>query len=198
MYSEIGRNYDEDWGLLEKIEVCTSPEDPLKKLDPGLYRIRFAVFEQADIMFTVNVLSNAGDVTLYREMIRTAMRHYEYIESEDSYEMAVEWARFRNYERAEACLRRAIELNPRFTYAYMDLALVYARQKKFGQAAAAVRKAIKADPSFHRLYYLVAKYAFRAGDFPLAVKYIDRAIELSPEPLYVKARTIIHRGRERR
>jgi tetratricopeptide (TPR) repeat protein len=131
-------------------------------------------------------------------MIRTAMRHYEYIESEDSYEMAVEWVRFRNYERAEACLRRAIELNPRFTYAYMDLALVYARQKKYAQAAAAVRKAIKADPSFHRLYYLVAKYAFRAGDFPLAVKYIDRAIGLSPERLYVKARTIIRRGRERR
>lgn len=62
VYGEIGRNYDENWGLLEKIEVCTSPEDPLKKLDPGLYRIRFAVFEQADIMFTVNVLSNAGDV----------------------------------------------------------------------------------------------------------------------------------------
>jgi hypothetical protein len=62
VYSEIGRNYDQDWGILEKIEVCTSPQDPLKKLDPGLYRIRFAVFEQADVMFTVNVLSNAGDV----------------------------------------------------------------------------------------------------------------------------------------
>ncbi len=125
------------------------------------------------------------------------MRHYEYNESEDNYEMALEWLSRKDYEKAVARIRRALELNPNFIYAYITLAEAYMRMRNYPEAIAAIKKARKNDPGFHRLDYLLAKYAFKAGDFPLAVKAIERAVEKSPEALYLKARERIRRAGRR-
>ena len=112
------------------------------------------------------------------------MKHYEYTESDDCYDMAVEWLRHGNLDKAEHFLKRAIELNPRFTYAYVVLARVYGRQKKYSDAVHVLKRASRMDPTFDRLYYLMAKYACRGGDLKNALRHIERAIALSESPLY--------------
>ncbi len=128
------------------------------------------------------------------------MKPYDDIEAEDCYDMAVEWLHAGDTEKAISHLRRAVELNPHFVYAYITLAQAHARLKNYDDSLNAVRKAMKADPAFDRLPFLAAKYAYRAGSFAAALDFIDRAIALSPSKLYTKARRIIeaaYRNRRR-
>ncbi len=124
------------------------------------------------------------------------MKHYEDIESDDSFDMAVEWMRQGNLEKAERHLNRSIELNPRFTYAYIALARVYASQKRYSDAVHVLKRATRIDPEFSRLRYLMAKYAYRNGDYRSALGHIDRAMETDASELYRLARDIIE-GRYR-
>ncbi|HDP80400.1 MAG TPA: tetratricopeptide repeat protein [Spirochaetes bacterium] len=122
------------------------------------------------------------------------MRQYDTIESEDLYDMAVEWMERGDFEKAEHQLKRAISLNPRFIYAYITLARLYGRVKNYSMAVGLLKKAREQDPAFHRLDYLMAKYAYKAGDYPLSLRCIEKAIEKSPEMLYRKSREVIRRA----
>ena len=124
------------------------------------------------------------------------MKHYDDIESDDSFDMAVEWLRLGNVEKAVGHLNRSIELNPHFTYAYIALARAFASQKKFTDAVHTLKRATRVDPGFARLRYLMAKYAFKNGDYRSALGHIDRAIDLDDTELHRLAREIIE-GRYR-
>ena len=119
------------------------------------------------------------------------MDDYRYIESEDYYEMACQWIKHKNFDKAEDCLLRSVSLNPHFTYAYITLARIYARKEKFHDAIHVLKKASKNDPGFDRINFLMAKYAFKNHDYRNALKFIDRAIEINPTELYESARGII-------
>ena len=119
------------------------------------------------------------------------MKPYNDIAAEDYYEMALEWIRMKNGEKASDCLRKCIDLNPRFIYAYVTLSEVLAGQGEYGGAAHVLKKASKLDPEFERLSFLQAKYRYKAGDYPSALKAIDRALEIAPEKLYRKSREVI-------
>lgn len=121
------------------------------------------------------------------------MKHYEDIEADDCYDMAVEWIRHGNYEKAVQYFTKAIELNQYFIYAYIALARVYATQKNYTDAVHILKKATRIDPAFDRLHYLMAKYAFKNGDYKNALICIDRAIEMDGKELYEEARGIIER-----
>jgi tetratricopeptide (TPR) repeat protein len=116
------------------------------------------------------------------------MKHYNDIEAEDLFDMAVEWMRSGNLEKAEEQLRRVIELNKNFIYAYVTLARAYGRGKKFSDAVHTLKHALRLDPEFDRLNYLMAKYAWRGGDVRGALAALDRAIESSDNPLYATVR----------
>ncbi len=62
VFSEIGRNYDSNWNRRGDIEICSDAEDPIRKLAPGVYRIRFSVLEDTAVNFTFTVFTNNGDV----------------------------------------------------------------------------------------------------------------------------------------
>ncbi|OHD64755.1 MAG: hypothetical protein A2176_10525 [Spirochaetes bacterium RBG_13_51_14] len=119
------------------------------------------------------------------------MKHYDYIEADDCYDMAVGWIRHGNHEKALNCLSRAIDLNPNFIYAYIALARVFAARKRFSDAVHILKKASRVDPSFDRLPYLMAKYAYKNGDYKNALLFIGRAMEISGSELYVHARGLI-------
>ncbi len=121
------------------------------------------------------------------------MRNYNYIESEDYYDMAIEWIHNKEFEKAIDCLKRAISLNPNFIYAYITLSKTLARQKKYSDSIHILKRASKIDPGFDRLNFLMAKYAYKGGDYPTALKYINLAIEKSSNPLYLKSKEIIMR-----
>ncbi|HOJ29327.1 MAG TPA: hypothetical protein PL059_09665 [Spirochaetota bacterium] len=118
-------------------------------------------------------------------------KHYDDIESEDLYEMALQWASQGFYDKAIELVKQSIELNPNFIGAYIDLAHYYAKKHRYNDAFHVLKKASKIDMCFHRLNYLMAKYAYKNGDYIAASKYIDRAIELSAEKLYIKAKAVI-------
>jgi len=124
-------------------------------------------------------------------------KHYNDIESEDLYDMAMQWAAQGFTDKAIGLIKQSIELNPNFIGAYIDLAKLYAKKRHYNDAFHVLKKASKIDTKFHRLNYLMAKYAYKNGDYIAAKKYIERAIELSPEKLYVAAQKIIkkHNGR---
>ncbi len=121
------------------------------------------------------------------------MNHYNDIEADDYYDMADEWMRGREYDKAAECLKKAIDLNPNFIYAYITLAQVHTRRKKYHDANLILKKASKIDPSFDRLYFLMAKNNFKTGDLKGTLSYLDRAIDVSPKELYIRARELVMR-----
>ena len=118
-------------------------------------------------------------------------KHYNDIESEDLYDMAMQWASQGFFEKAIELIKRSIELNPNFIAAYIDMANLYVKKHQYHDAFHILKKASKIDTKFHRLNYLMAKYAYKSGDYITALKYVDKAIAISPEALYVKAKHII-------
>ena len=119
------------------------------------------------------------------------MHHYKYIDSEDFYDMACQWIRSKEYEKAEDYLRRVIDLNPSFIYAYIKMANLFAKKKDFHNSVHILKKGTRIDPYFDRLYYLMAKYAYKNEDYKSAIKYISKAIDINPVELYFKAEEII-------
>ena len=112
-------------------------------------------------------------------------REYQYLESEDFYEMALQWIEQNNLEKAESCLKRTLELNENFIYAHITLAEVYGKLGTLHDAIRVLKKAFSIDSEFDRLPYLIALYANEAGDTIASLKYIARAIALNPDPLYL-------------
>ncbi len=119
------------------------------------------------------------------------MKQYEYIEADDSYDMAVEWMRNGNIDKAIASFKHAIELNPRFTYAYIMLARAHASKKNFTDAVHVLKKATHVDPDFDRLPYLMAKYSYKNGDYKNALLFIDKALEIDEKELYLLAKEVM-------
>ena len=126
------------------------------------------------------------------------MKQYDYIEADDSYDMGVEWMRNGNIEKAVSCFHHAIDLNPRFTYAYVMLARAHASKKNFSEAVHVLKKASRLDPEFDRLPFLMAKYAYKNGDYKNALLFIDRALEIGENELYLLARKVIEEMYHRR
>jgi tetratricopeptide (TPR) repeat protein len=119
------------------------------------------------------------------------MKQYDFIEADDSYDMAVEWMRNGNIDKAIASFKHAIELNPRFTYAYIMLARAHASKKNYTDAVHVLKKATRVDPDFDRLPYLMAKYSYKNGDYKNAMLFIDKALEIDEKELYLLAKEVI-------
>jgi len=56
MFSEIGRNYDENWNCNRTTRICSSRKDPIRTFSPdSLYRIRLTSFNSADFDYRLMV-----------------------------------------------------------------------------------------------------------------------------------------------
>lgn len=63
IFSEIGRNFDLNWESMKSIWVCTTKTDPLKKIDAGVYRLRFSMPAAGEFDFEIRILSGRGTVS---------------------------------------------------------------------------------------------------------------------------------------
>ncbi len=120
------------------------------------------------------------------------MKHYDYIEADDLYDMAIECLKNRDTDKAIVHLKKAIDLNINFTYAYIALARAQGILGEFNNAVHTLKRAAKVDTEFNRLNYLIAKYAYKGGDYKTALLSIDHALEIEENPLYQSAREIIY------
>jgi len=64
IYVEIGRNYDINWKSERETVVCSAKDSPLRKLTPGLYRIRITAFEARDFSFSIAIASNTAQAVV--------------------------------------------------------------------------------------------------------------------------------------
>lgn len=119
------------------------------------------------------------------------MKSYDYIESDDLYDIALEWIKGKEYEKAINYLKDAIVLNPNFIYAYVKLALALSKMKRYGEAIKTLKKATRIDPQFDKLYFFMAKYAYKDGSLYHALKYLDMAMQVEERPLYLKSKNIV-------
>jgi len=84
------------------------------------------------------------------------------------------------------CYNRAIKVNPRYSYSYINRAWLFNLRGEFDKAAADCTKAVDMKPT----YYLAAAYNNRAwaycglGRFAEALSDCDRAIRLDPTMVY--------------
>jgi hypothetical protein len=59
LFSELGRNFDQQWDRSRDITVCSSDEDPIKKLDSkSVYRIRFTPFTGENFSYQIKISSD--------------------------------------------------------------------------------------------------------------------------------------------
>lgn len=121
------------------------------------------------------------------------MKDYKYLEADDLFDMGSEWLDRGEYEKAEGLLKKAIDLNPNFTYSYITLADAYARRRRFADAVGVLKVAASHDTEFDRLYFLMAKYSFKNGDMIAAKKFIAKAADMNPSKLNLRARDVIER-----
>jgi Flp pilus assembly protein TadD len=64
-------------------------------------------------------------------------------------DLGIAYSRSGDLDKAEASLKRALELNPRHPIAYNELGVVYRRKGQFAAARASYEKAIALVPEFH-------------------------------------------------
>ncbi|MDY6968343.1 MAG: hypothetical protein SVR08_06785 [Spirochaetota bacterium] len=57
-FSELGRNFNNDWKIKKGLVICSSQDNPLQKLNKGIYRIRFTVFKKTNFNYTIDIFSN--------------------------------------------------------------------------------------------------------------------------------------------
>jgi len=57
LYTEIARNFDINWRMQTKVNICTNTADPLKRLNKGSYRLRVSAFSDDYFTFTVDITS---------------------------------------------------------------------------------------------------------------------------------------------
>jgi tetratricopeptide (TPR) repeat protein len=82
--------------------------------------------------------------------------------------------------KAEASMRKAVELDPGFVDGYVGLATMLAESGKPDQAIEAVRQGATANPKSGRLQYALGVLAEGKGDAPTAREAFLKAEELDP------------------
>jgi len=64
-------------------------------------------------------------------------------------DLGIAYSRVNDLQKAEASLKRAVEINPRQPVAYNELGMVYRRKGEFAAARASYEKALAVYPGFH-------------------------------------------------
>jgi TolB-like protein/Tfp pilus assembly protein PilF len=90
-----------------------------------------------------------------------------------------QWMR-REWRASEASLRKAIELNPGYGFAYQSLALVLINLGEFEAGLAASHRSVDLEPLSPYMYVNLATSYAAARDHEGAIRYARRATELEP------------------
>lgn len=105
---------------------------------------------------------------------------------------------FKDYKRAIADYNKTIEINPKFSWPYLNRALVYRRLDKNEEALVDYNKAIELDPNYADAYNSRAWMYCQQKKFETALVDADKAIELKPnEANFYDTRATAYAGLKR-
>jgi tetratricopeptide (TPR) repeat protein len=99
----------------------------------------------------------------------------------DCYLRGVSLIRERNYEDAIAANTRAIQLNPRYEYAYINRSYAYSSLGRFQQGLEDANKAIELNPKLALAFLNRSLANSNLGNLEQILEDSDRAIELDPQ-----------------
>lgn len=88
------------------------------------------------------------------------------------------------WDKAIAECSKAIELNPRFAYAYANRGVIYERKGQYDKAIFDHTETIKVKPRFALAYNNRAKAYQKKGQYDKAIADLSKAVELNPR-LYI-------------
>ncbi len=158
-----------DWGEEDVARVA-------RRVEEGLDRGAHA----AALRNLAQVLQWAGKE---EESGRIARRAAELApdDAESQYLAGCDHQRLGDTARAEACYRRALELNPRYFRAHNNLGLLLADRGDLSGAVAHFRRATELRSDFAEAHHNLGVALERAGDLAAAIASEERAIAAAPE-----------------
>jgi tetratricopeptide (TPR) repeat protein len=101
--------------------------------------------------------------------------------AEAAYRAGMDALRDGDAERAEAALRRAVELDPDLGKGWLQLGIVRSRAQDWDGAIAAYTRLIELEPDNPKAPHNLANVQFRRGDHEEAARWYARALELDPD-----------------
>ena len=100
------------------------------------------------------------------------------------YNLGVTWAKIGRYDVAISKYSKALELNPRLSFAYGNRGAAWARQGEYDKAVADYDMVLEIEPKNPRAYYNRAFYLSKEGNHDRAIADYSKAIELYPRYEY--------------
>ena len=97
-------------------------------------------------------------------------------------DLGIAYARTGDLDRAEASLRRALELNPKHPGAYTELGLVQRRKGQFAASRASYESALESFPEFHYAHRNLAILCdLYLGDAACALEHYEAYVRAVPD-----------------
>jgi anaphase-promoting complex subunit 3 len=84
------------------------------------------------------------------------------------------------HEQALQCFKRAIQLHPKFAYAYTLQGHEHVENEEYDKALAAYRRAIAADKRHYNAYYGIGKVYEKLGNYDKALAHYHAALVIHP------------------
>lgn len=134
----------------------------VRLLDQGLYQESIAEFEQVD----------ASDPAVYRLARFHLGQAYA--------ELGNRYLHGGLLERAEAALRHAIEIHPRFADLHCNLGIALRQQKRYTEAEEVLRKALEINPRFAYARLQIGLCCLERGEAASGWEAVREAIGLEP------------------
>lgn len=104
--------------------------------------------------------------------------------SEDAFIiLADSYKQLRDYDKAIAAVKRAIEINPNNSAAYGILGRIYQEQKKYKEAEENFKKAIALESKLIPPYWALADLYYEKESYNEAVNILTKALEINPSSL---------------
>jgi Tfp pilus assembly protein PilF len=86
-----------------------------------------------------------------------------------------------NLDRITSLLQTAVQLDPKFGLAYLELGTIYAEQKHLSKTILALQEALEADPNLEEAHYRLAQAYKQSGNITKAQGELQLYQEISRE-----------------
>ena len=85
------------------------------------------------------------------------------------------------YDNAILYYQKAIEINPDYAFAYINMGLAYGNKSNYDKAIECYQKAIEINPEYAEAYYKMGVAYVDKGNYDKAIECFQKAIEINPD-----------------